>query len=172
MLRSMRSMSFIVLVSVFFIGLTVTPAMSEGNGPADGFGLHVQAPHMMPDGQVGGPFHHYCKGISNEIIQCLLFRSTDPMAPLIGVEYFVAKDLARKEVPLITWNRNFHDHEVEIATGRVLILDIEDKNKVAEIAAAAAKTDGIIYQLWQPGQKVPDGTVTIPNALGHKFRTE
>ena len=168
----LRSMSFIVLVSVFFIGLMITPAMSEGNGPADGFGLHVQAPHMMPDGQVGGPFHHYCKGISNEIIQCLLFRSTDPMAPLIGVEYFVAKDLARKEVPLITWNRNFHDHEVEIATGRVLILDIEDKNKVAEIAAAAAKTDGIIYQLWQPGQKVPDGTVTIPNALGHKFRTE
>ena len=96
--------------------------------------------HMMADGQVGGPFHHYCKGISNEIIQCLLFPSTDSKAPLIGVEYFVAKDLARKEVPLITWNRNFHDHEVEIATGRVLILDIEDKNKVAEIAAAAAQT--------------------------------
>ncbi len=172
MLRSMRSMSFIVLVSVFFIGLMITPAMSEGNGPADGFGLHVQAPHMMANGQVGGPYHHYCKGISNEILQCLLFPSTDPKAPLIGVEYFVAKDLARKEVPLITWNRNFHDHEVEIATGRVLILDIEDKNKVAEIAAVAAQTDGVIYQLWQPGQKVPDGTVTIPNALGHKFRTE
>ena len=172
MLRSMRSMSFIVLLSVFCIGLTVTPAMSEGNGPADGFGLHVQAPHMMANGQIGGPYHHYCKGISNEIIQCLLFPSTDPKAPLIGVEYFVPKDLARKEVPLITWNRNFHDHEVEIATGRVLILDIEDKNKVAEIAAVAAQTDGIIYQLWQPGQKVPDGTVTIPNALGHKFRTE
>ena len=172
MLCSMRSMSFIVLLSVFCIGLTVTPAMSEGNGPADGFGLHVQAPHMMADGQIGGPFHHYCKGISNEIIQCLLFPSTDPKAPLIGVEYFVAKDLARKEIPLITWNRNFHDHEVEIATGRVLILDIEDKNKVKEIAAAAAKTDGIIYHLWQPGLKVPDGTVTIPNAVGHKFRTE
>ncbi len=172
MLRSMRSMSFIVLLSVFCIGLTVTPAMSEGNGPADGFGLHVQAPHMMADGQIGGPFHHYCKGISNEIIQCLLFPSTDPKAPLIGVEYFVAKDLARKEIPLITWNRNFHDHEVEIATGRVLILDIEDENEVKKIAAAAAKTDGIIYHLWQPGLKVPDGTVTIPNAVGHKFRTE
>ena len=54
----------------------------------------------------------------------------------------------------------------------VLILDIEDKNKVAEIAAAAAQTDGVIYHLWQPGQKVPDGTVTIPNSVGHKFRTE
>ncbi len=168
---SIRSMSFIALVSCLFIVLMGTPAMSDG-GPADGFGLHVQAPHMMADGQVGGPFHHYCKGISAEIIQCLLFPSTDPKAPLIGVEYFVAKDLARKEVPLIKWNRNFHDHEVEIATGRVQILDIADENKVKEIAAAAAKTDGVIYHLWQPGLKVPDGTVTIPNSVGHKFRTE
>ncbi len=172
MFRSIRSMSFIVLLSAGCIGLAITPAMSDTGGPADGFGLHVQAPHMMADGQIGGPFHHYCKGISDQIIQCLLFPSTDPKAPLIGVEYFVAKDLARKEVPLIKWNRNFHDHEVEIATGRVLILDIEDKNKVAEIAAVAAQTDGVIYHLWQPGQKVPDGTVTIPNSVGHKFRTE
>ena len=171
MVHSIRSLSFIALVSCLFLALMITPAMSEG-GPADGFGLHVQAPHMMADGQVGGPFHHYCKGISAEIIQCLLFSSTDPNAPLIGVEYFVAKDLARKEIPLIKWNRNFHDHEVEIATGRVQILDIDDENKVKEIAAAAAKTDGVIYHLWQPGLKVPDGTVTIPNSVGHKFRTE
>ena len=169
---SIRSGSFIVLVSFLFIGWMSTPVFSDVGSPADGFGLHVQAPHMMADGTVGGPFHHYCKGISDEIIQCLLFPSTDPKAPLIGVEYFVAKDLARKEVPLIKWNRNFHDHEVEIATGRVQILDIDDQKKVADIAAAAAKTDGVIYHLWQPGLQVPDGTVTIPNSVGHKFRTE
>ena len=169
---SIRSVRFIVLVGVLFIGLMSTPALSDVGGPADGFGLHVQAPHMMADGSIGGPFHHYYKSISDEIIQCLLFPSTDPKAPLVGVEYFVAKDLARKEVPLITWNRNFHDHEVEIATGRVQILDIDDQKKVADIAAAAAMTDGVIYHLWQPGQKVPDGTVTIPNSIGHKFRTE
>ena len=171
MFGSIRSMSFIALVSCLFIVLMVSPAMSDAS-PADGFGLHVQAPHMMADGQPGGPFHHYCKGISNEIIQCLLFPSTEANAPLVGVEYFVAKDLARKEIPLIKWNRNFHDHEVEIATGRVLILDIDDEKEKAGIAAAAAKTDGIIFHLWQPGDKVPDGTVTIPNAIGHKFRTE
>ena len=171
MLYSIRSMSFMALASCLFVVLMGTPAMSEG-GPADGFDLHVQAPHMMADGQIGGPFHHYCKGISDQILQCLLFPSTDPKAPLVAVEYFVAKDLARKEVPLIKWNRNFHDHEVEIATGRVHILDIEDKDKVAEIAAVAAQTDGIIYHLWQEGQKVPDGTVTIPNSVGHTFRTE
>ncbi len=126
---------------------------------------------MMADGTVGGPFHHYCKGISDEILQCLLFESTDPKAKLVAVEYFIAKGLARKEVPLITWNRHFHDHAVEIATGRVLVLDLAP-DKAKAVAEAAAKTDGIIFHLWQKGQKVPDGTVTIPNAIGHKFRTE
>ena len=126
---------------------------------------------MMADGTVGGPFHHYCKGISDEILQCLLFESTDPKAKLVAVEYFIAKGLARKEVPLITWNRHFHDHAVEIATGRVLVLDLAP-DRAKAVAEAAAKTDGIILHLWQKGQKVPDGTVTIPNAIGHKFRTE
>ena len=146
--------------------------MTASMSPAEGFGLHVQAPHMMADGQPGGPFHHFCKGISKEILQCLLFKSTDFNAALVAVEYFIAKDLVRKEVPLIKWNRNFHDHAVEIATGRVQILDIADPNKVKEIAAVAAKTDGIIFHLWHDDQKVPDGRVTIPNSLGHKFRTE
>ncbi len=172
MVRLVHSTGFIGLLGVFVLACMSTAAFSEGTGPADGFGLHVQAPHMMTDGQIGGPYHHYCKGIADGILQCLLFPSTDPKAPLIGVEYFVPKDLARKEVPLIQWNRNFHDHEVEIATGRVHILDIEDKNTVAEIAAVAAQTDGVIYQLWQPGQKTPDGTVTIPNSVGHTFRTK
>ena len=79
-----------------------TPAMREGGGSADGLGLHLRASHRMADGTIGGPYHHYCKGISDGMIQCLLFPSTDPKAPLISVEYFVGKELARKEVPLIT----------------------------------------------------------------------
>ena len=47
----------------------------------------------MEDGTTGGPFHHYCKGISEKILQCLLFESTDPNAKLVAIGYFVAKDL-------------------------------------------------------------------------------
>ncbi len=170
MYRSVRSLLFIGACSVIAMGLMITPAIS-GEGPADGYTIHVQAPHMMADGTPGGPFHHYCKGISPEVLQCLLFKSTDPNAKLVAVEYFLAKDLARKNVPLIKWNRNFHDHEVEIATGRVKILDMP-ADKASEVAAAAAKTDGIIFHLWHDDQVVPDGKVTIPNSLGHKFRSE
>ncbi len=139
----------------------------EPTSPAVGYEIHVQAPHMMPDGTPGGPFHHYCKGISDKILQCLLFESTDPKAPLVGVEYFVAKDLTRK-LPAIQWHRHFHDHKVEIATGRVQVLDMPP-DQAAKVAEAAAGTDGVIYHLWQHGQEFPDGTVSFPQSLGHKF---
>ncbi|NIQ00091.1 MAG: DUF1264 domain-containing protein [Nitrospinaceae bacterium] len=149
---------------LFMVSLA-TPALS--GGPAEGYNIHVQAPHMMADGTVGGPFHHYCKGINDKILQCLLFETTDDNAPLMAIEYFVAKDLSRK-LPLIQWHRFFHDHKVEIATGRVQVLDVP-ADKAKAIAEAASKTDGVIYHLWQKGQEFPDGTVTFPQSLGHKF---
>ncbi|MBA2252209.1 MAG: DUF1264 domain-containing protein, partial [Nitrospirales bacterium] len=113
---------------------------------------------------------HYCKPISAEVLQCLLFESTEPNARLTDIEYFIAKPIAR-ELPLKTWNKFYHDHEVEIASGRVQILDMpEDKAK--EIGAAAAKTDGIIFHLWEKGSPAPTGEVGHPQAVGHKERTK
>ncbi|MBI4001703.1 MAG: DUF1264 domain-containing protein [Nitrospira defluvii] len=140
-------------------------------GPADGFDIHVMAPHKMEDGSVAGPFHHYCKGIKPEVLQCLLFESTDPNALLTDIEYFVAKPLSRSAVPLDVWNKFYHDHDVEIATGRVQVLDMPDA-QAKEVAAAAAKTDGIIFHLWPKGAKAPDGSVGHPTSVGHKLRTE
>ncbi len=140
-------------------------------GPADGFDIHVMAPHKMEDGSVAGPFHHYCKAVKPEVLQCLLFESTDPNAVLTDVEYFVAKPVSRSAVSLDVWNKFYHDHEVEIATGRVQVLDMPDA-QAKEVAAAAAKTDGIIFHLWPKGAKAPDGSVEHPTSVGHKPRTE
>ncbi|WNM61307.1 DUF1264 domain-containing protein [Candidatus Nitrospira neomarina] len=172
MQRSIRSFLLLGTFSLFAMGCMTTPAMSEGGapapGPAQGYDIHVQAPHLMPDGTPGGPYHHYCKGINDKILQCLLFETTDANAPLVAIEYFVSKDLSRT-LPLIQWHRFFHDHKQEIATGRVQILDIDDPEKVKAIAEAASKTDGVIYHLWQKGKDFPDGTVTYPQSLGHIF---
>ncbi|HIB42798.1 MAG TPA: DUF1264 domain-containing protein, partial [Nitrospina sp.] len=117
MKRSIKAILMMSVMGFLAMGFLATPAMSGGNGPADGYTIHIQAPHMMADGTTGGPYHHYCKGIQGgEILQCLLFPTTAPDAKLVAVEYFIAKDLARKHVPLIQWNRNFHDHQVEIDT--------------------------------------------------------
>ena len=74
----LRSMFMVSVLSFAVLGFMVTPAIS--GGPTDGFDIHVQAPHMMADGTVGGPFHHYCKGIQNgEILQCLLLNQQNRM---------------------------------------------------------------------------------------------
>lgn len=165
---SKRLFAIVAVAAVGCSGVAVQEAIGEEpTSPAVGYEIHVQAPHMMPDGTLGGPFHHYCKGISDKILQCLLFESTDPKAPLVGIEYFVAKDLTRK-LPAIQWHRHFHDHKVEIATGRVQIMDMPH-DQAAKVAEAAAGTDGVIYHLWQHGQEFPDGTVSFPQSLGHKF---
>jgi hypothetical protein len=171
MKRILRSMFIVGVLSFVVLGVKTIPAISVGL--KDGFDIHVQAPHMMADGTVGGPYHHCCKGIQGgEVLQCLIFVSTKVDTKLVAVQYFIEKNLARKNVPLIQWNRKFHDHEVEIAGGRVVIRDPKDPEGQKVVAAAAGKTDGVIFHLWGKDQVVPDGTVTTPNAIGHVHRTK
>jgi hypothetical protein len=145
-------------------GPTTSPGTST---PADGHTIHVLAPHVI-DGKVMGPFHHYCKVISPEpVIECLIYLSTDSMAPLVEVEYIVAKTITRTNViSLADWNRNWHDHQQEIATGRVKVLDVPD-SVATQVAGIVAKTDGIIFHLWAEGAKVPTGKVVIGQSVGH-----
>jgi hypothetical protein len=167
----MKSGCFVVVV-LFTMVCGLAFAGEKNPGPADGYTIHVLAPHQMEDGTVGGPYHHYCKPVEKGMIfQCLLFKSTNPDAELVGIEYFVDKQLARRNVPLIQWNRHFHDHEIEIATGRVQVLDVTPEDAKA-IAQKASGTDGIIFELWQEGAAIPDGKVTFPTSVGHVFRTK
>lgn len=97
----------------------------------------------------------------------MIFLSSDPNAELVEIEYFIDKKLARTNVTLEQWNRHFHDHKEEIATGRVQVLDVPPE-KAKEIAEAASQTDGIIFHLWPVGAKVPNGDVMFPTAVSHK----
>lgn len=141
--------------------------MTAAMTPADGHTIHVLAPHVI-GGKVMGPFHHYCKIISPEpTIECLIYHSTDSLAPLVEVEYIVAKTVTRTDlISLADWNKNWHDHQQEIATGRVKVLDVPD-SVGAQIAGVVAKTDGIIFHLWPDGAKVPTGRVVIGQSVGH-----
>jgi hypothetical protein len=53
MKRILRSMFIVGVLSFVVLDFMVTPAIS--GGPKDGFNIHVQAPHMMANGTVGGP---------------------------------------------------------------------------------------------------------------------
>jgi hypothetical protein len=162
------------LIAVSFaIGLALaSPARSTGTAarrstPADGHAIHVVAPHML-SGQEMGPVHHFCKVIMPDpVIQCLLYDTADPNAPLTGIEYIIAKKITRPLVTRGTWNANFHDHALEIATGRVKVLDMpaEEAKKVADLVST---TDGIIFNLWPEDDRIPTGSVEIGQSVGHR----
>lgn len=155
--------------------LVLVPARAAGQAamttPADGHSIHVTAPHVVA-GKLMGPYHHYCKVISPEpVIECLIYDSSDPGARLQQIEYIVAKSITRSGViPRGLWNRNWHDHQQEISTGRVQVLDLP-ADKAKEVADLVATTDGIIFHLWGHDEKVPTGNVIIGQSVGHKNLT-
>jgi hypothetical protein len=140
--------------------------------PALGFGIHVTAPHVV-NGEVMGPIHHFCKPIRPEpvVIQCILFDTMDANAPMTEVEYIVAKSVTRNTIAREEWNRAWHDHAMEIASGRVQVHDMpaEEAAKVAELVST---TDGLIFHLWPPGSDIPTGEVSIAQAVSHVALSE
>lgn len=165
-MSSLRS----ILAGLSTLVVVTAPAAGQGGAmttPADGHTIHVTAPHVVA-GKVMGPYHHYCKVLSPEpVIECLVYASSDPSARLEQVEYIVAKSITRTgAVSLATWNKNWHDHQQEIATGRVQVLDLPP-DKAKGVADLVATTDGIIFHLWSPADKVPSGQVIIAQSVGH-----
>jgi hypothetical protein len=160
-----------LLQSLIGVGAIVVaqPAPAQNGAPlspAEGYNVHVTAPHVVA-GVTMGPYHHYCKVLSPEpVIQCLVYSSTEANARLEQVEYIIAKTITRRAVSLGNWNRNWHDHSQEIATGRVQVHDLPP-DKASEVAALVATTDGIIFHLWSHGEPVPSGRVTIAQSVGH-----
>lgn len=163
-----------LLHSAAFVAVTLVLAGSAGAqeaqeapaSPALGYDVHVTAPHVV-HGEVMGPFHHYCKVLSPEpIIQCILFETADPAAPMTEVEYIVAKSITREKIAREQWNEAWHDHAVEIASGRVQVLDMSEEDAAA-VAELVMTTDGLIFHLWPPGSEIPTGEVSIAQAVSH-----
>lgn len=149
--------------------IAAQPVVAQETAPASpavGYDVHVTAPHVV-NGVTMGPYHHYCKVLSPEpVIQCLVYSSNDPKARLEQVEYIIAKSITRHRVSLGNWNKNWHDHAQEIATGRVQVQDLP-ADKAKEVADLVATTDGIIFHLWSPDESVPSGHVMIAQSVGH-----
>lgn len=158
-----------LLFTAALCGLTLSTLVAQEAKkptPAEGYNIHVVAPHVV-DGKVMGPYHHYCKVMAPDPqIVCLIFDSAEPNAMLQQVEFIWAKALVRGKVPRATWNKYWHDHKVEIATGRVQVLDMppEDAQKVADLVST---TDGYIVHLTFENGMPAAGKISFPQAVGH-----
>lgn len=135
--------------------------------PTAGYDVHVTAPHLV-DGKEHGPYHHYCKVHVPDPPQivCQIYDSTDPNAKLSQIEWIFAKKMTRESVPLKTWNKNWHDHAIEIAGGRVQVHDMPP-DQAKGVADLVATTDGLIYHFYW-NDKLPNGKMSIAQAVGHK----
>src|ERR1044071_5778169 len=118
---------FGLLICAFAVFAFADDPNAAGKTPADGYTVHVTAKHLV-NGHEMGPFHHFCKVMSDDpVIVCQIYDSADPNAMMSQVEFIIAKKLTRPSVPLTTWNKLWHDHAVEIATGNVKVLDVSDE---------------------------------------------
>jgi Protein of unknown function (DUF1264) len=158
----------IFLFSLLVFTITGFVLAQNAKTPADGYTVHVTAKHLV-NGHEMGPFHHFCKVMSDDpVIVCQIYDSADPNAMMSQVEFIIAKKLTRPSVPLATWNKLWHDHAVEIATGNVKVLDVSDE-QAKQVADLVSTTDGIIYSFeFDKSGKVPTGTVIHAQAVGHK----
>jgi len=161
------------ICAAFVLLLLAPSAGAQGNppaSPAEGYTVHVLAPHLV-DGKAMGPYHHYCKVIAPDPqIVCLIYESTEPNAMLMQVEYIMAKKLTRPRVSRESWNKYWHDHTVEIASGRVKVLDLPP-DKAKEVADLVSTTDGMIVHVYMK-DGLPTGKTSIAQAVGHKPLSE
>lgn len=165
----MRHALLTCVVAGFLASAVVAKAQAPAT-PADGYNVHVLAPHLV-NGKVMGPFHHYCKVIAPDPqIVCQIYDSTQPNGMMTQVEFIMAKKLTRPKVSRESWNKYWHDHQVEIATGRVQVLDLPP-DKAKEVADLVATTDGIIYS-FEIKNGLPTGKSSNPQAVGHKPLSE
>src|ERR1019366_4986223 len=110
----MKKLQFMAVFSAGIVATIPLLAEEKAKSPADGYNIHLVVPHRHEDGTVHGPYHHYCKPIKPEIMQCMIFLSADPNAELVEIEYFIDKRLARANVTLEPWNKHFYDHIQQI----------------------------------------------------------
>lgn len=111
--------------------------------------------HLMKDQpQHSKVAYHYCKPVSAEVNQCVLYDGTGPDAKLIGIEYLVSDALYQK-MPAeekVYW----HDHKYEVDAG--LLKSLTQSGAEEKKTLAAVRTLwGKVFHTWATGKSYPAG---------------
>jgi hypothetical protein len=120
-------------------------------------GFHV----MKDDPAMAMEAHHYCKSVSEELTQCVIFDGNTKEANLIGIEYIISETLfgTLPDEEKSSW----HPHNYEILSGQLVMPGVPGP---AEKAAMAKKMNsyGKTWHIWDTGhhghggQKLPVGS--------------
>jgi hypothetical protein len=113
-------------------------------------GVHLQKDRPA-NAQVA---YHFCKSLSDDVSQCLLYDGTGPNARLIGVEYLVSDEIYRK-MP-VEEQDYWHDHGYEIDSGLLRSLTQHGDEEKATLAKVRT-LHGKIFHTWVAGKEYPEG---------------
>ncbi len=121
------------------LGTAAQDATPAGGDPTGGDRVHVDlAVHFPWDPALIA--HHWCKPVAGGFVECLIYASDDPDAPLVAVEEVVDEATYQGFDP--TEQRLWHSNVAEAAAGA-------DPNRpapsLAEAAAEAAEAGGATY---------------------------
>jgi hypothetical protein len=98
--------------------------------------------------------YHYCKPVSAEVNQCVLYDGTGPDAKLIGIEYLVSDALYQKMPAEEKLYWHDHKHEVDAGLLKSLTQSGDDEEKTM---AAVRPLWGKVFHTWTTGKTYPIG---------------
>lgn len=144
-------------IAVFSVA-RIQPTGAASTSPASGWTIHIDAlKHFKnhPD-EVA---HHWCRSIGGDSLQCQIYASDDPNAPMVATELIV---------PTATWKafpaseqQYWHYHRTEIPKVSAKMPDVS-ADEAKAMVAKLQETYGKVYVIWDPmDSKEPVGTPSI-----------
>jgi hypothetical protein len=117
-------------------------------------GVHL----MRDDPSEARIAYHFCKPVSADLNQCVLYDGTGPDARLIGVEYLVS-DAVYRSMPdeeKALW----HDHKFEVDTKLLKSLTQTGEDEKKTLAHVRTMW-GKVYHTWVDGKSYPRGPARL-----------
>ena len=143
-----------------------TPARAQNHQQPP---VHVKAPiaeimhcplafagvHLLKDvPEYSKVAYHFCKPVSPEVAQCVLYDGTGPDAKLIGIEYLVSDAIYQKMPP--GEKGYWHDHKYEVDKGLLKSLTQSGEDEKNTLAAVRPLW-GKVFHTWTTGSVYPMG---------------
>ena len=143
-----------------FMALQLGAKALQGTAPLNGFDAYLVGFHPAknePSMQMEA--HHYCKVVSDDLIQCVLFDGNTADANLIGIEYIVSASLFATfpEEEKDYW----HPHNYEIFSGQLVapgLPAIVEQALMDELVNSYGKT----WHTWHTGRHDVGGGHSLP----------
>lgn len=120
----------------------------------DGFHNYVGQEKLPKEKQLQQRYAHYCKQLSPDMFQCIIYEGNGKDAKLVGTEHVITEKLY-KTLPA-SEKKYWHPHDGEVDSGMLRAPGMDAEKEKATLAFLK-HTYGKTWNVWQPGDQLPVG---------------